>query len=198
MNVQKPPAGIERQRYPRELAMSVAVEIEALLKDATERTEIVGSLRRGKKDVGDVEILFIPRMMSGVADDMFSKPKLVDQAEICIADLEKRGVIGRRLAVTGRQAGWGPLNKLAVHVRTGIPVDLFSTTAARWHMSLVIRTGPKEFNLALIKGALDRGLNLHAYGVYTYNSTGEEVPCNSEQEVLQLAGIPWIEPKDRR
>ena len=39
---------------------------------------------------------------------------------------------------------WGTLNKLAVHVGSGIPVDPFATTVERWFVSRVVRIGSKE------------------------------------------------------
>lgn len=44
---------------------------------------------------------------------------------------------------------WGEKNKLAVHVRTGIPVDFFAATEANWWNYLVCRTGGEQNNIAI-------------------------------------------------
>lgn len=49
-------------KFPRTQALAVAEELVAALRPACERLEIAGSLRRGKAEVGDVEILFVPRV----------------------------------------------------------------------------------------------------------------------------------------
>ncbi len=52
----------EKTKIPWEIAMPVAEEIVERLKPCCLRIAIAGSLRRLKKQVGDIEILFVPRM----------------------------------------------------------------------------------------------------------------------------------------
>jgi DNA polymerase/3'-5' exonuclease PolX len=108
--------------------------------------------------------------------------------------------LAQRQDVDGRST-WGPLNKLALHRATGLPVDLFrEPDADDWWRTLVIRTGPKDFNLKLIAGAKDNGLSLHAYGPsFTRMDAPESVVrAESEKEFLELCGFPWIAPEERR
>ena len=65
-------------------------------------------------------------------------------------------MLRRRLSKTGAEA-WGPKNKLAVHVESGIPVDLFATSAESWWNYLVCRTGPAASNIAIAQAALAGG-----------------------------------------
>ncbi|RYD50171.1 MAG: hypothetical protein EOP83_24365, partial [Verrucomicrobiaceae bacterium] len=51
-----------KPRFPREAALVVAGELVHLLGPVCERIAIAGSLRRDKPEVGDVEILFVPRI----------------------------------------------------------------------------------------------------------------------------------------
>src|ERR1044071_3884421 len=135
-----------KRKFPRADGMRVAIELSALLNPFCERLEIAGSLRRRKELVGDIELLLIPRFES-VADGLFDK-RLVDLADAQLTRLLSGGVIEKRLSKTGI-ASWGPQNKLARHVESGIPVDCFSTDAERWWVALVIRTGSKETTLRL-------------------------------------------------
>ena len=116
-----------KQRCPAAIARNVADQLVAELTPRCERIETAGSLRRGKADVGDIEILFVPRIgQVRVPDKLFTLcGSLADEL------LEKwlaRGVITKRFNING-SAAWGTLNKLAVHVSSGIPLDLFATTA---------------------------------------------------------------------
>ena len=70
---------------------------------------------------------------------------------------------------------WGTLNKLAVHVGSDIAMDLFATTAERWFVSLVVRTGSKEMNTMLASSTLRRGMQLHMYWVLEVRATGEQI-----------------------
>ncbi len=52
---------MSKNRIPLQQAQTYAAEITAALAPFCERIETVGSVRRGRSDVGDIEILLIPR-----------------------------------------------------------------------------------------------------------------------------------------
>ena len=187
----------QKKRFPRAAAIEVAKEICGALRFVClpARLMVCGSLRRHKEMVGDVEIVYVPKFADrpeGLFDTVAE-----DQSEAMLGKLRTTGVLAPRPNVNGHFT-WGKQNKLAVHVASGIPVDLFSTTDQNWHMTVVIRTGPKEMNLRLIDAAKHHGLNLHAYGVYTRIETGELVIPQSEREVFERAGMQYLEPWQRR
>jgi DNA polymerase/3'-5' exonuclease PolX len=129
--------------------------------------------------------------------ETFKKRKSVPTVPLLLDALVARGVLSKRLAVNGRVSSWGPENKHAVHVASGVPVDFFATTFENWWMTVVIRTGPKDFNLRLIEAARKQGLALNAYGTFT-GPTGDKIELNSEREVFDRAGLPWLEPWERK
>jgi len=185
-----------KPKFPREKALVIAQEIYERLAPFCLKCKVAGSLRRYRSHVGDIEMLFIPKMLS-VPTLLPEDHDSVDQADVAINLWIKQGLFSQRLNSDGRKT-WGRLNKLAVHIASGIPVDFFSTTLENWWVSLVIRTGGKRTNLALTMGANKRGLTLNAYGSgFTNRTTGEKIPCNSEQDVFKLAGIPYIDPQYR-
>ncbi|MBU2597552.1 MAG: hypothetical protein KJ757_08345 [Planctomycetes bacterium] len=47
-------------------AKAIAEELKSLLEPACERITIAGSIRRQKPDVGDIELLCIPKYVDGV------------------------------------------------------------------------------------------------------------------------------------
>jgi DNA polymerase/3'-5' exonuclease PolX len=187
-----------KTKYPRAAALAVAKELCDYLKPfcVPDRLKVCGSLRRMKKEVGDVEVLFIGKIEDR-QEGLFDK-KPFDLAEEAIGKLLLNKVIEKRLNSRGFPT-WGPLNKLAVHCKSGIPVDLFATVETHWWGSVVIRTGCKEFNLKLIESASKRGLDLHAYGPsdFTHSSMMTEISCATEEQVFQLAGIPYLQPHER-
>lgn len=191
-----------KPKIPRKDALEVAQAIYDRLSPFCERCKVVGSLRRGKRFVGDIEILFIPKMAPDTSTFFNAllgegEAKLISMAETAINRLEKDGFLKKRLSETG-VAAWGNFNKLAIHCESGIPVDLFSTTAERWWVSLVIRTGGKKTNLMLTMGANKKGLRLNAYGEgFTNLRTGEKIPCTSEEQVFDIAGVPFRRPEFR-
>jgi DNA polymerase (family X) len=185
----------DKQRFSAAIARKVAEQLVTELAPRCERIEIAGSLRRGKPDVGDIEILFVPRIgQVRVPGELFPKSGLL--TDELIEHWLAKGVLTKRHNINGT-AAWGALNKLAVHAASGVPVDLFATTSERWFVSLVVRTGSKEMNTTLAGSALRRGMQLHAYGVLEVTATGEQIIPQSEREVFERLGVPYREPAER-
>lgn len=187
----------DKVKYPQALALEVAHGLIDLLRPYCEPGFLcfAGSLRRGKAEVGDVEICYVSKLgRLHKPGDLFDSPCLL--AEEFIQHL-MAGKLAQRPNETGHFT-WGTWNKLAIHQATGIPVDLFRDTKENWWRTLVIRTGPKELNIRLIQSAKERGLNVHAYGqAITRIGTGEAVPCGSEREFFELCGVEYLEPEER-
>ena len=185
-----------KPRFSAAIARKVADELAAELAPRCERIEIAGSLRRGKAEVGDIEILYIPKIgQVRMPGELF--PQTGSLTDELLNQWLAQRVLAKRPTINGNAAWWGVQNKFAVHVASGIPVDLFATTAERWFGSLVIRTGSKEMNTTLANSALRRGMQLHSYGVLENARTGEQIIPQSEREVFERLGVPYREPAER-
>lgn len=187
----------DKPKYPRAAAMAVANELRDLLAPFCSRIEIAGSLRRGKAEVGDIELVYVPKMeLRANPISMFGEPIYQNIADIKISDLEFNLQIRHRLKSDGTQT-WGAQNKLAVHVASGIPVDFFSTDENCWFVALVIRTGSRETNLRLTTGAQARGASLMAYGCGTREPSGQITRATSEKHVFDLCNVAYL-PQEKR
>ena len=167
-----------------ERAQKIADEVKTLLAPGCDWVEIVGSTRRRKPDVGDIELLCIPKYVAGV-----------DQLDSEIGALFIQRILGFRLNKRGSTV-YGPKNKLLVHIPSGIGVDIFSTTAECWWVALVIRTGPKESNIAIATAAQRKGWRLRAYGS-GFDTPNGLIECHSERDVFETVGLPYQEPEER-
>lgn len=192
-----------RTKFLLDEARVVAKELYDRLLPFCERCKVVGSVRRKRSYVSDVELLFIPKRTPDPSSFMgallgeSSEIDMIDMADLTINRLVKDGVLAKRHNEKGSPC-WGPLNKLAIHTASGMPVDFFATTAENWPVSLVIRTGGKRTNLQLTMGANKLGLTLNAYGSgFTRLKDGVKIPCHSEEDVFRLAGVPFKEPRYR-
>jgi len=165
-------------------ARAVADEIMGLLNGGCDRKEIAGSIRRRKPDVGDIELLCIPKY-EGV----------IDRLDRRVQGLMFQGVLALRLNKLGRKV-YGPKNKLMLHVPSGIGVDIFSTTEECWPVALVVRTGGKKSNMRIATAALQKGYQFHAYGS-GFSTPSGEIVCRSEREVFEAVGLPYREPWER-
>jgi DNA polymerase/3'-5' exonuclease PolX len=103
-----------------EKARAIAEEMKSLLELGCHRIEIVGSIRRQKPEVENVELLCIPKIVNDV-----------DKLEQEIIDLMLRKILGFRL--DKRSGGtYSPKSKLMLHIPSGIGVDIFSTDFECW------------------------------------------------------------------
>lgn len=188
-----------KRRFPAATAIAVSEELCAALAPVCERWAVAGSLRRGKAEVGDIEILFIPRFekrRSGLFDS-----ERVNLADERIESLRTGGTLLQRLSIRGTPS-WGAKNKLAIHVASGIPVDLFTATAENWFNYLVCRTGPAELNTRICCAAIARGWKWNPYGEGFSRGgplSGEREihAVASEQDVFEFAGLPFLPPERR-
>lgn len=171
-------------RVKAETALQVAEALKAQLKFYCHRIEIAGSLRRQRPDVGDIELLVVPRCQGDV--DLLDK---------VVKDMLHEDILKYRRNKKGSRV-YGPKNKLLIHVESGIAVDIFSTTEECWPVALAIRTGPKESNIAIATAAQRKGWRLRAYGD-GFDTPNGPIRCQSEREVFELVGLPYRPPEER-
>jgi len=181
-------------------AKAIAEELLELLKLACERVTIAGSIRRRRPDVGDIEILAIPKFVGGVDQldrEIGALVKLdgVDQLDREIGALVVQRILGLRRNKRG-SITYGPQNKLLLHRPSGIGVDVFSVTESNWGMALFVRTGPKEWNIKAMSRFRELGRRGHAYGGIT-DSDGSEITCPDEKTVFKYLQWAYIPPERR-
>lgn len=186
----------EKPKFPRAAALAVARELVIALRGvcAPDRLVIGGSLRRRKSEVGDVEVIFVPRTESRPDPaDLFGKTVPTNLVDEVLARLLGEGRIEKR-------GGWGPWNKYARHVASGIPVDFFTATQANWGNYLVCRTGGAATNKAICNGAIARGWHWSPYGEgfkRRWQGEDQSYECRTEEDVFAFAGLPFQEPWER-
>lgn len=192
----------DKQKHPARIARAVAVKIVEALRPVCSRIEIAGSLRRLKPEVGDIEIVYIPKTtLVKDPQDLFGDRQIsINAADLIIHALIQRGSLAKRTNVNGSET-WGQWNKLAKAVHTGIPVDFFATTEVAWWNYLVCRTGSAETNTRIASLAQKKGYTWHmnSYGFEGVrpDRIGERIQIKSEAEVFQFVGLDYLDPKDR-
>lgn len=188
-------------KVPAAEAAEVAQDFVEALAPHCERIQVAGSLRRMKPFVSDVEILFVPKFEADPhpGGDLFRPPPPINQAELAIRGLVLANVLRPRPNVREIPT-WGPLNKLGVHVQSGLAIDLFTATAENWFNYLVCRTGSSESNIRVAAAAQARGWKWNPYGngFSRPNGLTREIHLvTSEKEVFRFVGLPFLEPWKR-
>ena len=179
--------------WPLAEAREVAEELITLLRPACEKIAVAGSVRRRKDQVGDIELLCISKVLSDL--DFFGKSTDYAILDKMLVGIIGDGLLDYRLNRKGSRA-FGPLNKLLVHRPSGIGVDIFSTTAENWGLSLLVRTGSRSFNIKVMTRFRSLGMQGHAYGGVT-DQHGRDLACPTEEEVFRILQWPFVAPEQR-
>lgn len=189
-----------KPKIEMEKALPIARQLRDMLSPFCQvgRCEIVGSLRRQRGWVGDVEVLYVPKFRL-VAADLFNPKaaKMQNTADEFLDSLKRQRIIMPRINRIG-QTAWGEENKYAVHCASGLAVDFFATTEDCWWNNLVTRTGGKQSNINICSAARRLG--------WKYESTGRGFQSlrglsyhqtTSERDVFEFVRLPYLEPQNR-
>jgi DNA polymerase/3'-5' exonuclease PolX len=193
----------DKIKFPRAVAEAVANKIVDALRPHCERIVIAGSIRRRKELVGDIEILYVPRVIQRAdPGDMFGRTIPANAADLAIHELISRGSLGKRRNKLGSET-WGPENKLAIAVKTSIPVDLFSTNTKCWWNYLMCRTGSAEHNMKIATRAIELGYKWHPT-LSGFSQTWQSEPnglrawaMTSERDIFEFLHLEYKEPWER-
>lgn len=192
-------------RMRLDVADRKARALVALLDPVCERIEIAGSVRRCRADIGDIEIVAIPKIVPA-QPDLFGAPASAGSNALNqrIDELVEAGVIQKRARADGKVM-WGPKHRTLTW--DGAPVDLWQGRLETFGWLFVLRTGPAQFSRQLVvpinhRTRDDRRGLLPAYlrvqDGLRHIRDGEQVPTPEEIDVFKVLGLRWLEPEDRR
>lgn len=189
-------------------AQRIAEAVVAELRPGCERIEVAGSVRRRKPEVGDLEVVCVPRVE---AAGLFG----AEERSLLLPILDRLCEERRLVFLQGGEKA----RKYAFVKQDGLCLDLFIVRPETWGVQLAIRTGPAAFSQALVTrrchgGLLPDDCKVHDGRVWRrvppdgppdgasrewIQVDGESfahVPTPEERDVLELCG-GWREPWDR-
>lgn len=173
-----------KEKVDYDTAMKAAQEIKAMLRQACERIEIAGSLRRKCAQVGDIELVAIAKWEDQL--DLFGEVI----ARRCLVDdvLDEFNI---------RRTKNGDLFKQFEHCY--MPVDMFLTDETGWGVIYTIRTGSADFSHWLVSpayvgGAMPFGMKCSERRLWR---EGIMLDTPEEKDVFAALGLDWIRPELR-
>ncbi len=161
-------------------AKAIADRVVEDLRPHCDRIEIAGSIRRRKPEVGDVEIVVIPKTRTG---GLFG-----DQIERSPAF---RRVVDQWTKIKGSSGGKYTQRALP----GGIKLDLFTATRESWGLTLAVRTGSASFSQRVLATGWVRSGFRSTGGMLHRDGTPIEV--REEMDLFKLIGVEWVDPEQR-
>ncbi|MEW5996025.1 MAG: DNA polymerase/3'-5' exonuclease PolX [Candidatus Micrarchaeota archaeon] len=152
-------------------AIPIAHEMEGRLRSLPEvrKLEIVGSYRRWKETIGDIDILVVSTNPEKVMD--FFTSMYPDST-----------IIAK-----------GP-SKSAIRLSSGLHVDIRVFEESSFGSAMMYFTGSKDHNIEVRKIAQSRGWKLNEYGLF---SGKKRLAGKTEEEVYKKLGMEWVPPELR-
>ncbi|TSA32931.1 MAG: histidinol-phosphatase, partial [Opitutales bacterium] len=153
-----------------EVANPILAGLRAL--PQVKHAESAGSLRRARETVGDLDFIVAAADPKPIMDWFVAYP----------------GV--KEVTAHGE-------TKSSVRFESGLQADLRVVPEEQFFFALHHFTGSKDHNVAMRHRALSRGLSMSEWG-FKATAEGVHAPgAQSEAEVFQALGLPWIPPELR-
>jgi len=161
-------------------ATEIAERIKSELAPFCDRIEIAGSIRRRKPEVGDIEIVCIPKR---VEEELLFSNKVVHP--------KFSELVNRWPAVKGKPTGKYTQRLLPENIF----LDLFMADADNWGLIFSIRTGSSAFSHhVLAAGWCHAGY--HSFEGCLFKGV-QRIPVREERDLFDLIGVAWKEPWER-
>lgn len=185
-------------------ALKIAEELVECLRPGCMRIEIAGSIRRGKPEVKDIEIVAIPDLTPLPHPRAeFGKP-IPKAYKMYLDAILDEMAIERKIRFEKNGNKYKKFD-----FKNRINVDLFLVTPpAEWGVQMVIRTGPADFSHWCVTRQRNGGAMPNIYrvqdGAVWLGAHEDKNPdlttklfMPEEIDFLHFLGLDWIEPGER-
>lgn len=175
--------------YPN--ASRTAHDFMSRIQDVCNKYEIVGSLRRQRDFVNDIDILVIPKLYETTEMTLFAEPVMVSLLDQRLDKLAADGFI--KWDVNGPR-----IKRFFVPARPKpIPVDIYVATTTTWPTLLLIRTGSRNHNIMLARKANDLHMILKADGTGLLSPGGSLISVTDEIDIFRQLKVKFRLPQER-
>ena len=169
MSKKKSTAKANFEKTSREDACIVAEWLEEMLEPLCHTVTTVGSIRRGKDMIGDIDVVVIPKADPAV---------FLEQCKEII-EYEYGG------------------KKKIFGMFFDRPINIFVTTPESYGACTYQMTGPAMYNIMMRRCAKLKGMRLNEYGLFDVES-GEQIAGHNEESIFEALGYEYRAPNERR
>lgn len=147
------------------------------LKLNTKRYEVVGSFRRKKEEIGDLEFLVVGLTTKEILNWLKKNKTLKVKSVLWLGD--------KKMAV---MVDYGKIQNLQL--------EFYITEKKYWHAAILTRTGSGMFNIVMRGKAKKQGFKLNEYGLF--NLIGQRVVYKrTEKGIMEKLGMEYHTPEER-
>ena len=150
-------------------ATQIATELVNKLHLYCDRIEVAGSIRRGRVNVRDIDIVAIPNEDKILAAGYFGRQHLIS-------------------AVAQNSPGQRNGPDMASFKYQNAPVDIYWATPSSWGTLLLIRTGSKQHNIKLAMLAKNKGWQLKASREGLFDAYKRRIAGDTEEHIFNALG----------
>ena len=193
-------ATTDKVRIALAQAEAFAEAAREILAPFCDRLEVGGSIRRRKADIGDVELVAIPKTAPAQVDLFGTITSERDLLHERCEELLRAGVFAHRPDKNGHPAFGHKFKRLLfTHDGDTFPLDLFAVPPAEWGVAFTIRTGSSGFTHRLVMsrlygGMMPAGMREHGNAIW---DGGRLVPTPEEADVFAALCLAWLPPELR-
>lgn len=176
--------------HARRLASNIVMQ----LRPYCDQIEVGGSIRRGKPEVKDIEVILIPKML----------PKASDFFNSSLDQFERHPGFVRIINQWGKIKGEAKTGKYVQRIidlrdipnlnQKSINIDFFITDAEHFGNTFFIRTGPADFCAKAMKRLLDLG---YKHEENEIREDGKFITCPTEERFFEILKWDFIPPHKR-
>lgn len=153
-------------------AKNIANSIINYISPCCEKIEAVGSIRREKRIIHDIDILLI--LKSSESENLSKKLEALKVKNLAFGNKTWRFMLGE------------------------IQIDLYFAIPENYEMLKLVRTGSADHNIGLATTAKKMGYHLCFSGEGLLNSEGTRIAGDTEESIFSALKLDYKEPKERR
>ena len=168
MSKTKATAKANFEKTPRKNAVTDASKLASMLETICDKVTVVGSIRRCKDMIGDIDIVVIPTKL----DEFLTEVKSMIDYEY-----------------GGQKKIFGMFN--------GRPINIFTTTPESYGACVYQTTGPAAYNIHMRRLAKRKGMKINEYGLWD-RETNEYIAGSSEESMFEALKMEYKEPENRK
>ena len=199
-----------RSRMDIGLTFGRAFEARIAAVPGVVKAQLAGSARRRRETIGDLDVVAaaLPEDHDSVIESILSFPGI---AEVKGHGESKVSLILEQEMLAAASGG-GSMDAQLVEAMMERSADATIDAQVRivapetFPFTLAYFTGSKEHNIRLRQLAIDKGLRLNEFGLFSEEAAGEAIgmeaakhtlPCTDEADIYRHLGLEWVTPELR-